>query len=166
MNDSLRSLLELQRELAAQLAMSSMIQVAVENANEAFLVTDSQLVDGGPKILYVNHAFEKMTGYAYDEVVGKTPRLLQGPKTDRETLDRLKRTLEEGKPFFGRAINYRKDGTEYMLEWHIAGIADPETNEIKQYVSIQRSLNDLPLITQEDLDHLTKFRDIDNSRDK
>jgi PAS domain S-box-containing protein len=156
MDDSLKSLLGLQQKLAHQLAMSSLIQVAVENANEAFLVTDSVLEDGGPTIVYVNRAFERMTGYSFKEVVGKTPRMLQGPKTDRDTLDRLKKTLKEGKPFFGRAINYRKDGSEYMLEWHISAVVDPETNETRQFVSIQRSLNDLPLLSQEDLDHLTE----------
>ncbi len=49
-----------------------------------------------------------MTGYLPEEVIGKTPRILQGPKTDRAILDRLKRRLIEGQAFFGHSINYRK----------------------------------------------------------
>jgi PAS domain S-box-containing protein len=70
-------------------------------------------VGDGPKIEYVNPAFTRMTGYAADEVLGRTPRLLQGPGTDRTVLDRMRASLVAGEPFQGEAINYRKDGSTY-----------------------------------------------------
>lgn len=59
--------------------------------------------------LYVNEAFKKKTGYTEEELLGKSPRILQGPKTERKILDNLKKKLQNGEDFFGTAINYRKD---------------------------------------------------------
>ncbi len=65
--------------------------------------------------------------------------MLQGPNTDRDTLKRLRRTLEEGKVFYGEAINYRKDGVEFCNEWHIEPVRDRSDNII-YYMAIQRDI--------------------------
>jgi PAS domain S-box-containing protein len=95
----------------------------------------------GPQIVYVNEAFCRMTGYAAEEIVGKTPRILQGPKTSRTELDRLRRLLSRGEPFEGELINYRKDGSEYLLEWHFASLRD-EAGEITHWVASQRDITE------------------------
>jgi diguanylate cyclase (GGDEF)-like protein/PAS domain S-box-containing protein len=95
----------------------------------------------GPQIVYVNEAFCRMTGYAAEEIVGKTPRILQGPKTSRTELVRLRRLLSRGEPFEGELINYRKDGSEYLLEWHIAPLRD-EAGEITHWVASQRDVTE------------------------
>ncbi len=78
-----------------------------------------------------------MTGYEADEIVGETPRILQGPRTDRAVLDRLRRELESARPFSGQTFNYRKVGTEYVLDWAIAPVVDA-TGQLTHYVSVQR----------------------------
>ena len=103
------------------------------------LVTDNQLDSPGPFIVYVNPGFTQMTGYAAEEVIGKSPRFLQGPRTDRMVLDRLRKCLEKGEIFFGQAINYRKDGTEFWNEWHIEPIRDRQ-GRITHYVAIQHDV--------------------------
>ena len=101
-----------------------LLGAAVQNASEAMVITTSDLDAPGPKILFVNPAFSELTGYAADEAIGASPRILQGPKTDRATRKRLKLTLGRGDVFHGEAINYRKDGSDYLAEWEIAPIRD------------------------------------------
>ena len=114
----------------------------VDQAKDAILVTEAQPLDEpGPGIEYVNPSFEDMTGYAEAELLGKTPRLLQGPKTDRAVLDSLREALEAGESWEGETINYRKDGTEYWVRWSIAPVMD-EDGEIESWMSVQRDLTD------------------------
>ena len=80
------------------------------------LVTDAAI---DQKIVYVNSAFEQLTGYSFEEVFGKSPKLLQGPSTDRTEIARLGNLLREGKSFEGQAVNYRKDGTPFMMSWRV-----------------------------------------------
>ena len=68
--------------------------------------------------------------------MGKSPSFLQGPKTDPEVIKRLDQNVRDGELFYGRAINYRKDGSEFMMEWKIAPIRN-EKNEITHYLAIQ-----------------------------
>ena len=60
--------------------------------------------------MYANKAFKNLTGYSPDEVLGKTPKMLQGPATDKKVIARLANTLKKGGRFEGKAINYKKDG--------------------------------------------------------
>jgi PAS domain S-box-containing protein len=80
-----------------------------------------------------------MTGWTKDEVIGETPRILQGPNTDFKIFHDLKEKLERGELWIGRTFNYKKDGTEFYMEWSIAPIKD-EHNEIVQYLAVQRDV--------------------------
>src|SRR5918998_1382243 len=93
---------------------------AMRHAREAVLITTAQLDPPGPEIVFVNEGFCRMTGYSREEVIGETPRILQGPKTDRAQLDRLRRQLSLVEPFDCEIVNYRKDGAEYVSEWYTA----------------------------------------------
>jgi PAS domain S-box-containing protein len=114
---------------------------AVEQSKESILITDAQLDLPGPKIIFVNPAFTKMTGYTAEESIGKTPRILQGQRTDRTVLNRLRQNLEHGETFAGEAINYRKDGTEFDLEWQIAPLRNA-SGKITNFVAIQRDITE------------------------
>jgi PAS domain S-box-containing protein len=113
---------------------------AVEQAKESILITDAELDLPGPRIIFVNPAFTKMTGFTAGEVYGKTPRILQGPRTDRMVLNRLRKNLERGEEFEGEIINNRKDGEEFILEWRIAPIRNA-SGKITHFVSIQRDIS-------------------------
>ena len=113
-----------------------LLETAVIHSNESILITEAQLEKPGPAIIYVNPAFTRITGYTPEEVLGKNPRFLQGPKTDRAVLERLRRQCSNGEIFHGEAINYRKDGREFYLEWSIAPVPD-ENGVITHFVATQ-----------------------------
>lgn len=73
-----------------------LLKAAVEATGEAILITSAELDEPGPRIEYANAAFVRLTGYALDEVIGRSPRLLQGPRTERAELDRARSLLEAG----------------------------------------------------------------------
>ena len=116
----------------------SLYKSVVESANDAVIVTTPDLDRPGPQIVYVNAAFTRMTGWTAEEIQGQNPRVLQGPRTDRRLLDRLRRDLETQRSFHGEGINYRKDGSEYFVEWRIAPVQDD--GKVLYWVAIQRDV--------------------------
>ncbi|MFN0085609.1 MAG: PAS domain S-box protein [Blastocatellia bacterium] len=119
---------------------SRLLSSVVRNSQDGILITTAQLDPPGPEILSVNPAFCAMTGYSEDELIGATPRLLQGEKTSREFLDRMREQLRGGEGFSGETINYRKDGTEYSVDWQITPVRDL-SGEITHFISIQRNIS-------------------------
>ena len=118
-----------------------LLSSAVEQSKESILITDAELNLPGPKIIFTNPAFTKMTGYTAEEVIGQTPRILQGPRTDKMVIRRLRKNLEQGEVFAGEAINYRKDRTEFNMEWQIAPIRNP-SGTITHFVAIQHDITE------------------------
>lgn len=118
-----------------------LLEAAIYNAYDAVLITDGLLDFPHPKIVYVNPGFCKMTGYTPEEVIGKTPRILQGAHTNRKKLKQLRRTLAKGDFFTTSIINYKKNGVPYMVEWHISPIVD-ESGNITHWVSVQRDITE------------------------
>jgi PAS domain S-box-containing protein len=110
---------DITRRKEAEGQRSLMLQVVV-SAHEAVVITEAQLELPGPRIRYVNEVFSRMTGYAPKEVIGKTPRIFQGPRTDRTVLERMRRQLAQGRELQGGTINHHKDGSIYVLAWHVA----------------------------------------------
>jgi len=109
---------------------------ALTGANIPIIITEGMLKRPGPRIVFVNRAFCASTGYSEKELLGQTPRLLQGPRTDRLLLKELEERLKNGEPFTGQTINYRKDGTPYLASWNISPICD-DNGKITHFVSFQ-----------------------------
>jgi two-component system, LuxR family, sensor kinase FixL len=114
----------------------------VRNLAEGVIITDADLEPPGPRILFANDAVRRITGYEVGELLGCSPRVLQGRQTDRATLKRLKAALSEGRTFVGEFINYRKDKTPYHVEVLISPVRD-EKNRITHYVAAHRDVTDL-----------------------
>ena len=89
---------------------------------DGVIVTAADLAE--PRIVHVNEALCRITGYCADELVGNTPRVLQGPKTNRGVLATLRSALEAHHQFFGEIVNYRKDGSDYPVELQIVPVND------------------------------------------
>jgi PAS domain S-box-containing protein len=109
----------------AQEAQLTLLDTAVSRLNDIVLITEAEpLDDPGPRIVYANAAFMRLSGYDASEIIGKTPRFLQGPTTSRKELDRIRAALEAPRPVRAEVRNFAKDGKEYVLEIDIAPILD------------------------------------------
>jgi len=116
-----------------------LLKTAIEQSNESVIIMTARLDPPGPEIVFVNPAFTKMTGYALEEVVGKTPHILQGPETNRSVLVQLCKDCAEGKVFHGETVNYRKDGSEFQLEWTAGPVRD-ERGEVTHIAAAQQDV--------------------------
>jgi len=125
-----------------------LLQSVVVNTKDAVLITEAEPIDEpGPKILYVNEAFTRTTGYCLEEVLGKTPRILQGAKTDRGVLDTVRAALSQWQPVTAEMINYHKDGSEFWVECSIVPVAD-QTGHYTHWIAVQRDITERKRIEQ------------------
>ena len=112
---------------------TALLRVLADNSFDSIVITDAT-VQG--KIIYANKAFKKLTGYDPSDVIGKTPRILQGVGTDKKVIGRLAIALKSGKKFQGKTINYKKDGTPFIMYWRVSPIRVGKTTEA--WIAIQR----------------------------
>jgi len=110
------------------------LATAVEQSAESIMITD-------PKgtILYVNPAFEKITGYTRAEALGQNPRILKSGKHDAAFYRRMWEALKSGKTWHGHFINLGKDGKPYEVEANISPVRDA-TGAVVNYVAVQRDV--------------------------
>ncbi len=119
-----------------------LLELSVSRLNDIVLITKAAPLEGtGPEIVYVNEAFERVFGYASDEVVGKTPRLLQGDMTDRAATARIMRALRRAEPVRELLVNYTKAGVPCWLDINIAPVHD-DNGELTHFVAIERDTTD------------------------
>jgi PAS domain S-box-containing protein len=111
----------------------TLLKLLADNSFDSILVTDASAKG---RIVYANKAFKKLTGHDPADVVGKDPRILQGPGTDRKVIDRLAAAIKAGGRFEGRAVNYKKDGTPFIMNWRMFPLKD--AGKIIAWVAIQR----------------------------
>ncbi len=95
----------------------------VEQAKEC-LVVAKVLPDGGVRFVYANPAFEEMTGYRVDEMVGRSSEMLWGPRTDREAIAAMHDVVLGGRSWSGEVYQYRKDGSEFLMDWSAVPLRD------------------------------------------
>ncbi len=137
-----------------------LLESAVVHANDVILITEAEPIDyPGPRIVYVNEAFTRMTGYSSEEVVGKSPRILQGPKTDRAVLDKIREALLQWQPVQAEMINYRKDHSEFWVDLNIVPIAD-EKGWFTHWMSIQRDITERKLTEEKVVVALAREREL------
>lgn len=117
-----------------------LFEQALAHLNDVVLITEAEPVDRpGPRIVFVNPAFERMTGYTAQEVLGQCPRLLQGPRTSRSELNRLRVALSRWESVQVSLTNYSKRGTPFDVEFDVVPIAD-DRGRFTHWVSIQRDV--------------------------
>ena len=114
-------------------------EAAADNSFNAITITEANADDLAGPIIYVNEAFTRMTGYGVDEVLGETPGVLQGPKTENAVLQRLADQVQKGEMFHGQTINYRKDGSEFLLEWSVTPVKN--NGVTTHHVAVQRDIS-------------------------
>ena len=117
-----------------------LLRSAVRHVRDGILITDADLSGDGPTIVFANAAMTHLTGYDRDEIVGSTPRMFQGPETDRAELDRIRAALERREPVRAELVNYAKNGRPYRVEIDIAPLA--ESGAPEHFVAVQRDITD------------------------
>jgi len=116
----------------------------IENSTDGIVVTDVGKMDkpDGPRIIYANDTYLQMTGYSKEEVIGKTPRILQGPETDRTELDKLRTAIEKGIPGRAELINYKKNGEKFWTSISIFPVMDEQGN-CTNWIGIKRDITEI-----------------------
>ncbi len=124
---------------ADTLATPIPFELVAESMNDILVITTAELLSPGPTIVYVNPAFTRLTGYSASEAVGLTPRILQGPGTNRATLDAIKTALQAGLPVREKILNFAKSGAPYWLDLNIAPLRDAQ-GDIIYFAAFQRDV--------------------------
>mgnify|MGYP001038807693 CR=1 FL=1 len=101
---------------------------------EGIAIADARLPDN--PLIYVNAGFERLTGYSADEVLGRNCRFLQGPGTDRDTLNQLRAALREQREITVQLLNYRKDGTPFWNRLSITPVRD-RSGAVTHFIAVQ-----------------------------
>jgi PAS domain S-box-containing protein len=107
-------------ETRASRARLRLLDAAVGQIDDVVLITDAT----GPRVVFGNEAFTRMTGYAPDEILDATPRILQGPGTERDRLDEIAEAIAARRPLRTELTNYRKDGSRFTVELDILPLFD------------------------------------------
>ena len=144
----------LQHESQEQLRL---LEKCISRLNDIVLITEAEpFAEPGPRIVFVNDAFERRTGYSREEVLGKSPRMLQGPKTQRAELDRIGAALKKWQPVRSELINYTKSGQEFWIELDIVPIANA-SGWFTHWVAVERDITHRKLAEQALMDSEQRY---------
>lgn len=117
-----------------------LLESAVKKSDDAIIVTEAKnQPNGWPKVVFVNEAFTRITGYLWDDIVGKTPELLRGPKTNYDELMELDEVSKNWVPFEKTTVNYKKNGEAYWVSYKLSPILDTNGKHT-HWVIIQRDV--------------------------
>jgi PAS domain S-box-containing protein len=118
-----------------------LLESAVLNSYDSIVITDAGAEgSSGPRIVFVNAAFTRLSGYSAEEAVGRSPSLLQGPESDPAEIGRMRLALASGEVFTSELVNYRKDGTTFHVEARVMPIRDA-AGRITHWVGVQRDIS-------------------------
>ena len=117
-----------------------LLETVITQSKDAVMITDIDTSKNViPNIIFVNSAFTDMTGYPADEVIGKSPEILFGKKSDILEFDKLRTAVQEYKECFVETISYKKSGEEFWINFSMIPVTDKE-GEHSHWISIQRDV--------------------------
>jgi PAS domain S-box-containing protein len=116
-----------------------MLGNAVEASSNGVVVSDPNLPD--TPIIYVNPAFERITGYSANEVLGHNCRFLQGEDKDQPDLEGLRSAIREGREYRAVLKNYRKDGTPFWNELYVSPVYG-EDGRLATFIGLQNDVTE------------------------
>ena len=133
-----------------------LLQTSISRLNDIVVITDvGHAVGDKPKIVFVNDAFERHTGYSREEVLGKTPKLLHGRLTQRTELKRIREAVRDGRSVRSELIHYKKNGELFWLELEIVPI-DYFKRGLTHWVSVARDITQRKA-AEDEIEHLAFY---------
>jgi PAS domain S-box-containing protein len=124
----------------AQDQQLKLLQTCLARVEDVVMITEAEPFElPGPRIVYVNDAFDRMTGYTRAEALGNTPRMMQGPDIDRTEVRRVSTALRKWETVTTTLLNHKKDGTKFWNEMTITPVADP-SGWFTHWVAIERDV--------------------------
>jgi two-component system cell cycle sensor histidine kinase/response regulator CckA len=139
LEDKMRQLEEANRTLQQEKAELNLRDRAIQAVSQGIVITDSHLPDN--PIVYASPGFERMTGYATKEVVGRNCRFLQGRETDQTSAAELGRAIRETRISTVELLNYRKDGTPFWNSVTVSPVVDVN-GAVTHFVGVQTDVTD------------------------
>jgi len=126
--------------MARKIQLESMTGALGDFISDAIIVAEAEPVDlPGPRVLWCNRAFTEMTGYEPADIIGKTPRILQGENTCPQARANITAGLKAWRPVRQRILNYKKSGEEFWVELDIRPIANAD-GWFEYWVATQRDV--------------------------
>ncbi len=141
-------------------ARMRMQSAALASAANGIVITDREGV-----ITWVNPAFSKLTGYSFEESVGKNPRLLKSDEQSPIFYQNLWKTILAGEVWSGETVNRRKDGSLYTEEQSITPVRD-DKGEISHFIAIKQDITERKRAAREaqrNLERIHALREIDRA---
>lgn len=126
-------------ELRNALRQTHLFAAAIRSCGVGILISDPRQAEN--PTVFVNPAFEKITGYTSAEVLGQNCRMLQGSGTDAKLVEEMRQAIKEAKPFSGLVLNYRKDGAPFWNQLNINPVFD-EAGQLMNFVGLQHDVTD------------------------
>lgn len=134
-----------QMALQKSLEQLQLLETCISRLDDIVLITEAEPVDApGPRIVFVNDAFERRTGYTRAEILGHSPRILQGILTQRDALRRIRMALAQWKPVREELINYTKTGEPFWVELDIVAVAN-DAGWYTHWVAVGRDITERKL---------------------
>lgn len=129
--------------------LPKLLEVCIDHLNDAIVITEAEPINNpGPRIVWANRVFYERNGYSPDEIIGQSPRILQGPESDRAAIKRIRVALEKWQSIRVEVLNYRKDRSTYWNELEIVPVAN-EKGWYTHWVSVQRDITERKLIEEQ-----------------
>lgn len=119
-----------------------LLETVITQTKDAVMITDIDTSKSAiPNIIFVNSAFTDMTGYPAEEVIGKSPEMFFGKKSDILEFDKLKTAIQEYKECFIETISYKKSDEEFWVNFSMIPVTDKD-GEHSHWISIQRDVTE------------------------
>lgn len=120
----------------------NLLETCVSRLNDIVFITEAGPLDEPwSRIVFINDAFERRSGYRRDEVLGKTPQMLEGPKTQLAELNRIRSAMKKFKPVRAELINYAKSGEDYWVDLDIVPVVDAN-GSCTHWVAVERDITE------------------------
>lgn len=116
-----------------------LLALAIDAANDGIVIAEQEGSDN--ILIYVNRAFEQLTGYSADEILYRDCRFLQGNDTEQEGIRQIRMALDAGQPCRVVLRNYRKDGSLFWNELSITPVFN-EADQLTYYIGIQKDITE------------------------